>query len=356
MKKMAICITAYEPGGQSVVLEELSKRFAEFFDIDLYCVYSKKSKPDWIKKIHHVKPWLNKYIPMVSKDFIRDMKNEKYDIIHCHDSLPFIDAFDKNGIEYYVTCHGNSCRYRNGLISKIDGIATLIFYKIRYKRVRVVFAISQYVKMWLKKVYNISAQRIYNGTSEERFYVMGVSQNSMVFEEKPILLYFGQISARKGISDLIRGIEQLKVKYPKILLLIGGFGEKSFLSNLNILIKNKKLENNIKFLGYIKDEDQVLYYNSCDAVVTASYWEGFGLPIIESYRCGKPIFVRNSTAMSELVTDERFKFVNVDEMARKIDYYLTHDKEFKINFREILDLNLFSWDYSAKQYLKYFNQ
>lgn len=57
-KKLAVCVTAYEPGGQSVVIEEITKRFAKFYDIDIYCVYSKnKARMD---KKHFVRQALVK--------------------------------------------------------------------------------------------------------------------------------------------------------------------------------------------------------------------------------------------------------------------------------------------------------
>lgn len=355
-KKIAICITAYEPGGQAVVVEETSRRFARFYDVDLYCVYSKKSKPAWIKNIYYVKPWLHKYIPIVNKKFIEKIRKEKYDVIHCHDSLPFMRAFNSSNIDYYVTCHGNcDWRFRSGLVSKIDGVASLIFYGKGYRGAKTVFAISKYIKKWLKDTYEIDAKLIYNGVSREKFYTIDNPRRLMIFNGSPVLLYFGQISGRKGIVDLIEGIERLRIKQPEILLLIGGFGDSIYLSKIKDIIEERKLWKNIRFLGYVKDADQVVYYNSCDVVVTASYWEGFGLPIIEAYSCNKPIFARNSTAMAELVVDERFTFINVNDMVDKIERYLSHPEKFEINFKKIINLNIFDWDYSARQYIESFN-
>jgi glycosyltransferase involved in cell wall biosynthesis len=170
----------------------------------------------------------------------------------------------------------------------------------------------------------------------------------------PTLVYFGQISYRKGIWDLLFAIKNLTMKFPDILLNIGGFGNESFINEVEHYIHKNKLENNIKILGYVSTEKQIEYYNSCDAVITASYWEGFGLPIIEAYACNKPIFVRNTTAMKELVNDERFKFDNLEEMVNKIDYFFSNRSEFDLDYRKILNFDDMDWDYSADQYLKIF--
>ena len=351
MKKLAVCITAYEPGGQSVVVEETTKRFAKYYDVDMYCVYSTKSKPQWIKNLYHIKPWLNKYIPIINKKFIEQIKSQEYDVIHCHDSLPFMDAFHKSGIDYVVTCHGHGYWWiREGLISKIDCILSLIFYKNSYKKAKRIFAISKYIQEWLKTTYRVESTIIYNGVPTDKFYIL----NSIEADRSPTLVYFGQISYRKGIWDLLFAIKNLKVKYPNILLNLGGFGDEKFIYNVKKYIYNNKLENNIKILGYVSTEKQVEYYNSCDAAITSSYWEGFCLPIIEAYQCNKPIFVRNNTAMKEFVNDERFRFSTVEEMINKLDYYFSNKSEFNIIYTKILDPKVFNWDYSADQYLKMF--
>jgi glycosyltransferase involved in cell wall biosynthesis len=351
--KMAVCITAYEPGGQSVVLEELSKRFAEFYDIDLYCVYSTKQKPPWIKNIYSIKPWLNKYIPFVNRRFIKKIKSENYDVIHCHDSLPFMDAFLNNNIDYFVTCHGNcDWRFRSGLTSKIDGITSLIFYRNAYKKAKKIVAISKYIKEWLVVTYSAKSTVIYNGASFDKFY----PANNFNNKNQQELVYFGQNSPRKGIIDLLKAIVKLKIKHPNILLNIGGFGEESFIAKMKCFILKNGLENNVNIIGYVSFSEQLEYYNHCDAVITASFWEGFGLPIVEAYRCNKPIFVRNSTAMKEFVEDGRFRFNNVEEMVERIDYFFAHRSEFDANYENNLDLGVFSWDYAASQYLRLFQQ
>lgn len=352
-KKLAVCVTAYEPGGQSVVIEEITKRFAKFYDIDIYCVYSKKTKPEWIRNILYVKPWLNKYMPIINNEFIEQIKKENYDIIHCHDSLPFMNAFYRNNINYFVTCHGNAYWWiRDRLLHKIDGILSLIFYRDAYIKARYVFAISEYIRDWLKTTYNVEPCVIYNGISNDKFYVTKKDDN----DKGPILVYFGEISGRKGILDLLFAIKNLTSKYPDILLNIGGFGEKYFIDRVKNYMQKNRLDNNVKILGYISIKEQNKYYNNCDVVITASYWEGFGLNIIEAYQCNKPIFVRNCTSMKEFVRDERFRFNSTKEMISKVDYYFSNKSEFNIDYTKILDSNIFNWDHCAENYLRIFDK
>jgi glycosyltransferase involved in cell wall biosynthesis len=351
-KKMAVCISAYEPGGQSVVLEETTKRFSKTYDIDLYCIDANKTAPYWIKNVYLVRPWLHKYIPFISKDFIRTIRLRNYDIIHCHDSLPFLDAFQKSEIKYFVTCHGNTdWRYRDGIISKIDGILSLHFYRKPYQNAHRIIAISKYIKDWLRNTYGVESRLIYNGVNLNRF-----KRTEKISAETryPICLYFGQLSKRKGVHDLLKAVKALKVDYPNVLLQLGGFGKNSFVKKLNKSIINNNISTNVRLLGFVSDEQQAKYYNNCDVVLTASYWEGFGLPIVESYSCGKPIFVRNCTAMMELVDNDRFRFDSVDELVKKIGNYLSSEIPNDAESQFSVIAKKFNWDYCANLYLKMF--
>ena len=354
MPRLATCITAYEPGGQSVVVEETSRRFADSYDIDLYCVRSAKPKPDWIKSIYHVKPWAHKYLPLVDEGFVEEIRGSEYDVIHCHDSLPFMNAFYTHGIDYYCTAHGNATwYYRDGLTQKIDGIASYLFYGPAYRKARKVATTSEFVREWLDKVYGVEAVTIYWGADQERFHPLDKDPQNSRF---PTLLYFGQLSKRKGIWDLLRLVRQLKGEYPEILLNLGGFGQPEFIEKVESYIAKNGLEDHVDLLGYIPDQEQLEYYNQADAVVFASYWEGFGLPIVEAYMCNKPIFVRDCSAMKELVRDPRFRFRDFQGMVAGLEYFLSHGSEFEKDYSKSLDFNIFDWDHVATQYLEIFGK
>ncbi len=352
---MAVCITIFEPGGQSVVVEETTKRFSKYYDVDLYCCYLVKESPKWLKNVYIVKPWKNKYIPIIDKDFIKEIKERNYDVIHCHDSIPFFGSFVKYNIPFYITCLGmNYWWNRDGIFKKIDWFASRAFYSIGYRNATKVFAISNYLVSWLKETYSVESQVNYLGASLDRFYPGSKDKNQKKF---PVLTYFGQISRKKGILDLLKAVTILKKRYPNILLNLCGFGPEVFLEKVKKIISDNDIEDNVHITGYISDEEQIIYYHNCDAAITASYWEGFGLPIIEAYQCNRPIFARNSSAMKELVPDKKFLFGSVDEMVEKISYFVDNIKTFeKKDYTKFVDLSTFDWDKNSEKYLNEFGK
>jgi len=56
----------------------------------------------------------------------------------------------------------------------------------------------------------------------------------------------------------------------------------------------------IHFLGFVTDDELIDLYNGCEVFVFPSFYEGFGLPILEAMACGCPVACSNTTAMPEV--------------------------------------------------------
>jgi glycosyltransferase involved in cell wall biosynthesis len=358
-KKMAVCITAYEPGGQSVVLEETTRRFAKYYDIDLYCVYSKKLKPHWINNLYHVKPWPNKLTPLSNYEFIESLKN--YDIIHCHDSIGFMDCAIKSEVKTIVTAHGiYPWKYLPDLNRKMICLLSEIFYKYYYRKIKNIVAISQFVKDWLKDYANVDSVLIYNGFSPEKFHKLKKISVLKKFNKRdPKLIFAGQVSKRKGIDLIIKAISLLKEEYPEIILAIAGHDDSNEAKIFKEQVVSSNLEKNIIFLGNIKHENLINYYNWGDIFITASRVEGFGVPIIESVACGTPAvgYGGKGSAVKEIIEGLNYGEVFLDynplSLKEAILRCIHNKKKYKLNKDFFNRLN---WDYSSKEYLKLFKR
>lgn len=78
----------------------------------------------------------------------------------------------------------------------------------------------------------------------------------------------------------------LKVRDNIILFLIGEGPDRK---NLENYIHSRKLEKNVKLLGFKEGKELIEYYNMADLLVITSTSEGFGLPMIESFAAGIPV-------------------------------------------------------------------
>lgn len=61
--------------------------------------------------------------------------------------------------------------------------------------------------------------------------------------------------------------------------------------------------NLITFTGFIDDSDLSALYSEAMALSYVSYYEGFGLPLLEAMRCGTPVIYGNNSSMPEVVGD-----------------------------------------------------
>ncbi len=84
------------------------------------------------------------------------------------------------------------------------------------------------------------------------------------------------------------------------------------------LVRKNRIKN-VKFLGFLPENEIPAFYNALDVYIHPSLWEGYGLPIIEAMSCGKPVVVWKNRIGSELVKKETGILVNdMESLGKKI--------------------------------------
>ena len=129
-----------------------------------------------------------------------------------------------------------------------------------------------------------------NGVNES-FSVIGKK-----FEiDKPYIFYIGNRKPHKNIAGMLEAFSKSKASRDSIFLLSGNPDK-----NIQKYIKMFKVDQKVRFTGYVPDEKLPNYYRGATIVLQATYYEGFGLPIIEAMACGVPVITSNVTAMPEV--------------------------------------------------------
>ncbi len=120
-------------------------------------------------------------------------------------------------------------------------------------------------------------------------------------------------------------------------------------NNLDRIIKRRNLNRAINFLGFIDEEKLPNYYNACDLFVTASEWEGFGLPIIEAFACGKPVVARDAYAMTEHIEGSKAGelFRDKSDLGQRIIKVLNNIEIYSKNSRSYA--LQFSWEKNVEK-------
>ena len=115
------------------------------------------------------------------------------------------------------------------------------------------------------------------------------------------LFYLGTLEPRKNIPRLIDAYAQIAKATGVPLLIAGG---KGWLYE-PILAQAERLQlgDMLRFVGYVPQEEQHLWYGAATAFVFPSLYEGFGMPPLEAMACGTPVIASNASCLPEIVGD-----------------------------------------------------
>ncbi|MBD2450643.1 glycosyltransferase family 4 protein [Nostoc sp. FACHB-152] len=120
-------------------------------------------------------------------------------------------------------------------------------------------------------------------------------------DNRQILFTTRRLVNRMGIDKLLQAIAIIKPKVPDVLLAIAGRGHMQNL--LQQQAKELGLEDTVKFLGFLPDEQLPMAYQAADLTVMPSQsFEGFGLAVVESLACGTPVLCTPVGGMPEILT------------------------------------------------------
>jgi len=151
----------------------------------------------------------------------------------------------------------------------------------------------------------------------------------------------------------VRAFEQLKDRYriPHSLVITGLAGRAS--PELERLIRTLGVRD-VVFSGFLDDSLLPLLYSAADVFVYPSFYEGFGLPVLEAMACGTPVAASNRTSLPEAVGDAGLLFDpdNVDEMAGAI-HRLVDDRDLRARLvaKGLERAKQFTWRETAKRTL-----
>jgi glycosyltransferase involved in cell wall biosynthesis len=175
--------------------------------------------------------------------------------------------------------------------------------------------------------------------------------------ERNYILALGSIQPRKNLVRLINAYSSLnrvrtKTELPQLVLA----GKRGWLEAATVRAAElSEARGDILFIGYVPDSDLPALYSGAMCFAYPSYFEGFGLPVLEAMQCGTPVVAGNRTSLPEAAGDAGVLFDPFDESA--IAAVLTQVIE-NPNYRAELRVKglaraaAFSWRTTAKMTLE----
>ena len=144
-------------------------------------------------------------------------------------------------------------------------------------------------------------------------------------EDKKYIIGVGRLVKRKGFEYFIKALAILDNDVEGII--IGDGPEKKNLLNL---AKKLKVEDRIKFLGFISEEKKFQYLDNADIYVLSSLHEGFGIVLQEAMQVGLPIVSTNNGGQVDFIKDGENGYLvspqNLQALAEKINLFFQNQK------------------------------
>ncbi len=117
----------------------------------------------------------------------------------------------------------------------------------------------------------------------------------------PYILFVGNIEPRKNLVRLVEAYERSGIADDYALVIAGAPGWSN--REIHERIDGSAFGKRIMKLGYLPDDDLVAVYNGARYLIYPSLYEGFGMPLLESIRCGTPVIAGDNSSLPEVVGD-----------------------------------------------------
>ncbi len=203
-----------------------------------------------------------------------------------------------------------------------------------------IFTISKFSKEEIISNFKVNEDKIivtYPGYDKELFKPLNDSKKLVetnIFLKKlygirgKFILYVGTIQPRKNILNLVKAFDELKKDSKNSNLQLIIVGKRGWLYEEIIDKINKyNFKKDIIMSDYISDDTLIKLYQCAICLVLPSYYEGFGLPVIEAMACGCPVAVSNTSSLPEIVGDAGLTFYpdNIQDITAKLELLISNE-------------------------------
>lgn len=259
-----------------------------------------------------------------------------------------------------VVVHGLEYEFIPEAYSLFDRLYMRWSIRISCRKAKRVIAVSENTKNDLIRLYKVPSDKInviYEGYEREKIgpeKVEGKVSSRFKVRNSKYLLFLGRIEFRKNTLGIIESFEILKKRYniPHKLVLTGGlgYGYEDVVRKADA----SKYKDDIVLTGYVDDESKWKLMKNADVFLFPTFYEGFGLPILEAQSMGVPIVVANNSSIPEVVGQYmRPLLVDPNDYDRiaKFTYKIISDKELRENIIKAGYENIkrFSWDLCSEK-------
>lgn len=314
------------------------------------------------------------------QEFIHQSELKDVNAIH----YPWFDFFFSTltkikRIPTVVTVHDIiPLKYKENYPVGLKGKVNLFFQKRELKKCNAVITDSQSSKKDIINFLGISAEKIsvIPLAADDDFKILPESRLIHIRRKYNLtnrfILYVGDANWVKNLPFLINSFKSITDKGDfkdlKLVLVGGVFLKKvenidhpelESLKKVNSMIKDLNLEDKVIRVGKLEKDDLVCFYNLANLYVQPSFYEGFGLPLLEAMSCGVPVLSSNGGALPEVGGEAvvYFNSKNNIQFESLVEEILSNKSlQQRLSKLGLKQAKNFSWQKVAEQTIKvYYN-
>lgn len=230
------------------------------------------------------------------------------------------------------------------------------FFPRFVKKANQIVTVSDFCKNEIMKTYAIESNKIdvaFSSTRNE-YYPLSSDEILKIKKEytngQPYFLFIGPIHPRKNLNNVIKAFAQYKntTKDGIKLVVTGSNMWRNF--GKPIELQDQNVSKDIVYTGYLNPQELFRITGAASCLLFVSFYEGFGLPILEAMSCNVPVITSDRAAMPEVAGDAAI-LVNPDSVDSISNAMLkihndNHLRQILIHKGQI-NVKRYSWDNTA---------
>jgi glycosyltransferase involved in cell wall biosynthesis len=256
-----------------------------------------------------------------------------------------------------VTIHDLSYYYFADDFLKKDLFKLKRWTKYSVLNAKKIIAVSNHTKSDIVKIFDIPENKIkviYNGYEKKAGKSKVDRKLIKRLNKNPYILYVGTLQPRKNIQTLIEAFAEFTKENKNYKLVIAG--KKGWLyQKIFEKVKSLNITNKVIFTDYISNNTLRYLYRGAVCLVHPSYYEGFGIPLLEAMTENCPVISSNTSSLPEIGGNAALYFDPQDknQLIKQLNNLIKHDdlrKTLIANGKE--RVKHFSWEKCANETLK----
>lgn len=371
MKKIAVVVPKYGlvGGGERFVME-LTERLALNPDYEIH-VFANRWRKYSDKIIFHKVPTIRfpRFLTTISFAFFacRQIARHDFDIVHSHERIFFSDIFTLHSVPHRFWVK----TVRRKTMSLFD-IATDWVEKKMVRNSKIFIPVSQLTRHHFSLRFQVDPQNIrivHPGVDTAPFDALDRDYCRKVIRSRHhlsasdvVILFVGMNFEVKGLDAIMEAIALTKSKQlnKTVKLMVVGKGN---VRKYTGLARRLGIVEDVVFTGTIETGIEK-YYLASDIFAMPSFFDTFGMAVLEAFAASLPVLISNNVGAKDLVREDETGYIindaNPHEMSRCIIALSDENKREKMAENAYRTATSNSWDKTAEHvnqiYEKFFSQ